>query len=80
MSYYRDKDQVEVDFVLESALREIMGIEVKASATVLASDFKGLKRLRDQCGADLLTGIVLYDGERCLPFGEGLWAVPLRMV
>lgn len=80
MSYYRDKDQVEVDFVLESALREVIGIEVKASATVLAADFKGLKRLRDLCGDGFVTGIVLYDGDRCLPFGERLWAVPLRML
>jgi predicted AAA+ superfamily ATPase len=80
LSYYRDKDQVEVDFVLESPLREIIGIEVKAAATVLASDFKGLKRLRDQCGGDFVAGVVLYDGDRCLPFGDGLWAVPLQMV
>jgi uncharacterized protein len=78
LSYYRDKDQVEVGFVLESPLREIIGIEVKAAATVLASDFKGLKRLRDQCRSDFVSGIVLYDGNRCLSFGEGLWAIPLQ--
>jgi len=78
LSYYRDKDQVEVDFVLESALREVIGIEVKAAATVVTSDFKGLRRLRDQCGDGFVTGLVLYDGDRCLSFGEGLWAVPLQ--
>lgn len=80
LSYYRDKDKVEVDFVLESALREVIGIEVKAAATVVASDFKGLKRLKDQCGTGFISGIVLYDGDRCLPFGEGFWAVPLQMM
>lgn len=35
-----------------------------------------------QCGKSTLargpfTGIVLYSGERTLPFGEGLYAVPL---
>ena len=30
LGYYRDKDQVEVDFVLESPLREVIGLEVKA--------------------------------------------------
>lgn len=80
LSYYRDKDQVEVDFVLESPLREVMGIEVKASATVSDSDFKGLRRLRDQCGGGFLTGIVLYDGDMTLPFGAGLWAVPLQQL
>ncbi|MDP2108582.1 MAG: ATP-binding protein [Rhodocyclaceae bacterium] len=77
LSHYRDKDQVEVDFVLESPLRSIIGIEVKASATVTAGDFKGLRRLREHCKDAFVSGIVLYDGPAALPFGDGLWAVPL---
>jgi len=77
LSHYRDKDQVEIDFVLESPQREVIGIEVKAAASVSAADFKGLRRLRDLCGGDFITGIVLYDGEQALPFGDRLWAVPL---
>ncbi|MDP1525312.1 MAG: ATP-binding protein [Rhodocyclaceae bacterium] len=77
LAHYRDKDQVEVDFVLESPLRAIIGIEVKASATVTASDFKGLRRLREHCKESFSSGIVLYDGTSALPFGDGLWAVPL---
>jgi predicted AAA+ superfamily ATPase len=78
LSHYRDKDQVEVDFVLESPLREIIGIEVKAAASVQLSDFKGLRRLREIAGAQFVTGIVLYDGTHALPFGDGLWAIPLN--
>lgn len=77
LSHYRDKDQVEVDFVLESPLRSIIGIEVKASATVTTSDFKGLRRLREHCKETFSSGIILYDGLSALPFGDGLWAVPL---
>ncbi len=77
LSHYRDKDQVEVDFVLESSLRQLIGIEVKASATVNASDFKGLKRLKALAGDAFVTGLLLYDGTQALPFGDGLWAVPL---
>lgn len=77
LSHYRDKDQVEVDFVLESPLREIIGIEIKAAASVQSSDFKGLRRLREIAGAQFVTGIVLYDGSQAHSFGEGLWAVPL---
>ena len=80
LSHYRDKDQVEVDFVLESALREIIGIEVKAAASVQLNDFKGLRRLREIVGPQFVTGIVLYDGIHALPFGEGLWAVPLNQL
>lgn len=77
LSHYRDKDQVEVDFVLENPQRQLIGIEVKAAATVQAQDFKGLLKLQAQTGTDFLTGIVLYDGAHALPFGPGLWAVPL---
>jgi uncharacterized protein len=77
LSHYRDKDQVEVDFVLEDSMRQLIGIEVKAAATVLPQDFKGLKRLQAQAGDNFITGIVLYDGTKALPFGDGLWAVPL---
>jgi predicted AAA+ superfamily ATPase len=80
LSHYRDKDQVEVDFVLESPLREIIGIEVKAAASVQLSDFKGLRRLREIVGPQFVTGIVLYDGTQALPFGDGLWAVPLNQL
>jgi hypothetical protein len=77
LSHYRDKDQVEVDFVLESALRQVIGIEVKAAASVQMSDFKGLRKLRENAGQQFVTGIVLYDGSHALPFGDGLWAIPL---
>lgn len=77
LAHYRDKDQVEVDFVLESPLREVIGIEVKAAATVSTVDFKGLRRLKEHTGKDFIAGIVLYDGDKALPFGECMWAVPL---
>ncbi|CAN7640107.1 ATP-binding protein [Acidovorax sp. LjRoot129] len=77
LAHYRDKDQVEVDFVMESPLRQIIGIEAKAAATVGAQDFKGLRRLQSQTAKDFITGIVLYDGDKALSFGEGMWAVPL---
>jgi predicted AAA+ superfamily ATPase len=80
LSHYRDNHQVEVDFVLESPLREIIGIEVKAAASVDAGDFKGLRQLRQQTGSAFVTGLVLYNGDHPLPFGERLWAVPLRML
>src|SRR5574343_136215 len=76
LAHYRDKDQVEVDFVLESPLREVIGIEVKAAATVSGTDFRGLRRLKDQVGEDFVAGVVLYDGDKALSFGDGLWAVP----
>lgn len=75
--HFRDKDNREVDLVIESARGEVAGIEVKASSTVRPQDFKGLKRLRRLAGDRFACGIVLYVGEQNIPFGEGLWAVPV---
>jgi len=77
LAHFRDKNQVEVDFVLESPQREIIGIEVKAAASVHARDFKGLRKLRDLAKDQFTTGIVLYTGTHALSFGDGLWAIPL---
>jgi predicted AAA+ superfamily ATPase len=78
--HYRDKDQVEVDFVLESSDRQLIGIEVKAAATVTRADFRGLQKLQTLTGANFVSGIVLYDGEQVLSMGERLWAVPLALM
>lgn len=76
--HYRDKDGAEVDLVLERGGRELAGVEVKASATVTAADFRGLRKLRDAAGKRFTAGVVLYDGEVSVGFGERLFAVPVR--
>jgi len=76
--HYRDRDGAEVDVVLERGPRELAGVEVKASATVTAADFRGLRKLQESAGSRFKAGVVLYDGEATLPFGERLHAVPLR--
>jgi len=75
--HYRDKDQYEVDLVLEREDGAIVGIEVKAAATVTEQDFRGLHRLAAACGSRLKLGLVLYDGELTVPFGKGLFAAPI---
>lgn len=76
--HFRDKDDAEVDIVIERDGRQLAGIEVKAGATVTAADFRGLRKLREVAGPRFKAGVVLYDGEVSLPFGEGLQAVPIR--
>jgi uncharacterized protein len=76
--HYRDRDGAEVDVVLERGPRELVGVEVKAGATVTASDFRGLRKLQEAAGARFKGGVVLYDGEATLPFGDRMRAVPLR--
>jgi predicted AAA+ superfamily ATPase len=76
--HFRDKDGAEVDIVLERGARELVGVEVKASATVTVADFRGMRKLREGAGKRFAAGVVLYDGEITASFGDGFFAVPLR--
>lgn len=76
-SHYRDKDGAEVDIVMEHAGARVSGVEVKASSTVHPTDFRGLRRLREATGKRFTCGVVLYDGEVTVGFGDGMFAVPL---
>lgn len=78
--YYRDKDQMEVDFILENQEGKIIGIEVKASQTLFNQDFRGLRKLATLTGNNWVSGIVLYAGDNCLPFGDNLWGIPLALL
>jgi len=76
LHHLRDKDGYEVDIVLQLGTSHA-GLEIKAASSVGERDFRGLKRLREILGARFHTGIVLYDGDHLLPFGDRLLAVPL---
>ena len=76
--HFRDKDGVEVDIVIERGARTLVGVEVKAAATVTAADFRGLRKLREAAGKRFVAGVVLYDGEVSVRFDEQLYAVALR--
>jgi uncharacterized protein len=76
--HFRDRDAYEVDIVLERNGREILGVEVKLSATVRLSDFRGLRRLQKAAGKRFAKGVILYDGESSVPFGEKLFALPIQ--
>jgi predicted AAA+ superfamily ATPase len=79
-SHYRTKDQDEVDVVIEDRRGRIIGIEVKASATVRAQDFRGLRQLQEAVGDRFVRGLVLHDHDRVTPFGEKLQAAPLSLL
>ena len=76
-SHFRDKERNEVDIVIEDGLGRVAGIEVKASATVSERDFSGLRRLATAAGENFTLGLVLYDGERSVSFGDRTAAVPI---
>ena len=78
---YRDKDQLEVDVVIANGLGQLVGVEVKAAASVQAAHSAGLRRLASQAGDRFLGGVILYDGIQTLPMGSlagrPIWALPL---
>lgn len=75
--HFRDRYGNEVDIVFEDSRGHVVGIEVKASATVTGGDFAGLRKLADACGKRFTAGLVLYDHDVVLPFGERLFAAPI---
>ena len=75
--HYRDKDQVEVDVVITRG-REVWGVEVKAAATVVPQDGRGLRRLADVAGTGYQGGVILHAGTSTLPTSDPRnLAVPL---
>ncbi len=76
--HYRDRDQTEVDIVIESG-QKIWGVEIKAAASVNRGDARGLLKLAGIAGEAFQAGIVLYDGEATLPLVRetGILAVPI---
>lgn len=76
--HFRDRDDAEVDIVVEQGAGAVAGVEVKAAATVTAADFRGLRKLARAAGDRFAGGVVLYDGEVSASFGRRLHAVPAR--
>ena len=76
--HYRDRDDFEVDIVIERGASAVAGVEVKAGASVSPHDLRGLRKLREAAGHRFVRGVVLYDGEAAIDFGDRLQAVPIR--
>ena len=75
--HFRDKDGAETDIVIEQTSGVIAGVEIKAAATVNSTDFRGLRKLQKAVGDRFARGVVLYDGETSVPFGDRFHAVPI---
>jgi predicted AAA+ superfamily ATPase len=76
--HFRDRDDHEVDIVLEQGALAVAGVEVKGAATVKESDLRGLRKLRTAAKGRFVAGVVLYDGSATIDFGDSLFAVPVR--
>ena len=77
MFHFRDRDQREVDIVLEHRDGSVCAVEVKAAATVRDHDLRGLKYLKGKLGPRFKAGALIYTGANTVPFGDRLAAVPV---
>jgi uncharacterized protein len=67
----------EIDLIIETASGLVIGIEIKASATVTSPDARHLAWLRDEIGDAFAAGIVLHTGPYVFPLGDRLVAAPV---
>jgi predicted AAA+ superfamily ATPase len=74
--HFRDRDGGEIDCILETPDRRIVGIEVKLSMSVNEADFRHLRVMRDRQGDQFVCGVLVYCGRHALPFGDRLLALP----
>ena len=80
LHHFRTHGGHEVDLVLEDPRGRVVGLEVKASATVTAADLAGLRALAETAGKAFVQGIVLYLGPRLVSLAPNLTACPLDVL
>lgn len=68
-SFYRDKDQIEVDVVINHGPK-VWGVEIKASASLAPTDAHGLRRLAAQAGRNFQGGLLLHAGAHTMRLTE----------
>lgn len=76
LSHFRTQTGKEVDFVLENG-GDVVGIEVKSSASVDKKYLSGLRELKELTGDRFKQGIVLYAGNAVVPLDDRIFAVPV---
>lgn len=67
----------EIDVVVELGSGHIIGIEVKAAASVSRDDARHLAWLRAEEDDRFLAGLVLHTGPAIVPLADRLWAAPI---
>ncbi|WP_257280942.1 ATP-binding protein [Endozoicomonas sp. ISHI1] len=72
--HYRDKNKREVDFILSGNNGQATGIEVKAGMTIKREMFAAQEMLIE--AGSIRRGVIVYNGDRVLPFSNNLMAVP----
>lgn len=77
LSHFRDRGGLEVDFVLEHPDGRVVGVEVKATMTPRAEDFRGLRAFADRLGDRFAFGFLLSAAPEATPLGPRIAAIPV---
>lgn len=73
----------EVDLVLLNDTSGAVGVEVKLTSTPNSSDFRGLRRFREDCGKvgrKFRRGFVVCTCERVREIEDGMWTIPYQLL
>jgi predicted AAA+ superfamily ATPase len=76
LAHFRTAHGEEVDAVLDARGR-LVGIEVKAAASVSPDDFRGLRAMAAATGRRFHRGVLFYLGETAVAVSPQLYALPL---
>ncbi|NOZ93746.1 MAG: hypothetical protein GXP47_03260, partial [Acidobacteria bacterium] len=68
-------DGLEIDLLLTRG-QEAISVEIKKADRVSPADARHLRRTEEITGRRFHVVLVTYRGQRILPLGERLWAVP----
>ncbi len=75
--HFRTSYGEEVGLVLEKRNGQLVGIEIKVSENITSKHLSGLQLLQSQYPEHFHRGVVLYLGDKVIPMGEKIHAMPL---
>ena len=78
--HFRTEAGAAVDLVMEDRAGQLVGVEVKCTATLQSQHFAGLRALAEVAGDRFVRGVVVYLGAEVVPFGAALHALPVGQV
>lgn len=76
--FYRTRSGLELDVLMQTR-NGIIGMEIKARASVSHTDYKAMKEIAARLGQEWLGGMVVYQGGTLKRIAEpNIWAIPSR--
>ena len=77
LGHFRTAAGLEIDVVLEDRRGRLVGVEIKAAASIDRRDLRGMKGLAELTGDRFLRGVVFYTGRDVVPLAANITAVPI---